>query len=91
MLYFIKKLNHVLQEINKLNVPTEINTIINFYNISKTLAINITGTIFPFHFCIKPLQNFVQSARLNPFSFLFFISNFRPRKHTATGMHFSLF
>ena len=30
MFYFIKKLNHVLQESNKLNFATEINTIINF-------------------------------------------------------------
>ena len=44
----IKKLNHVLQESNKLNVPTGINAIINFYNISQTLATNITFPAFSF-------------------------------------------
>ena len=53
LLYFIlhlrpyqKILNNVLQKSKKLNVPTEINAIINFYNISKMLIYNITESFF---------------------------------------------
>ena len=35
--------NYVPQESNKLNVPTEINTIINFYNINKTRVYTTTS------------------------------------------------
>ena len=52
MLYFIlhltlfpKKLNNVLQESKKLNVPTGINVIINFYDRSKMLVFNITPKV----------------------------------------------
>ena len=37
-----QKLNNALQGSKKLNVPTGINPITNFYNISKTLVYNIT-------------------------------------------------
>ena len=50
----IKKLNNVLQERKKLNVPTGINAIVNFYNISKTLVYNITfGLIVIFNKTLK--------------------------------------
>ena len=44
----VKKLNDVLQESKKLNVPMGINILINFYNINKMLAYNITFPPFSF-------------------------------------------
>ena len=46
-----KKINNVLQESRKLNAPTGINSIINFYDISKTLVYNIAKLNLCNHEC----------------------------------------